>query len=325
MLLATTRPLEGMLAGLPAGIVLVGLLLDRARQDRVQLLRRVFLPTTVIVIATVGGMAYLNLRVTGDPLRLPYQAYNKSYHMGAQFPWQEPSPVIDYRHKALSDFKRFWILQRAEIQREHFTLALLYKFLRVQHFLIGPGLLALMMIPIRRRDRWIVLPFVCSVLVVGLVMLTKGAQPHYAAPVTGLLFVLILDGLRRMGAIHTSRAYGPTLATLILLAYLPSFAIRSSGFVPEMRAFSKERKRVLDSLQLKEGQDLVIVRYGENHGFHMEWVYNRAVIDSAAVVWAREMSPEENRELIHYFEGRRVWLLEVNGSTRLRPFLEGPS
>jgi hypothetical protein len=325
MLLATTRPLEGMLASLPAGLVLVRKLLDRERQDRVQLTGRVFLPATLIVIATVGGLAYQNWRVTGDPFRLPYQAYNEAYHMGAHFPWQKPSPVMNYRHKELSDFKRVWILERTEAQREHLALALLFKFLRLQNFLLGPGLVALFAISARMAGRWIALPIVSSAVVGGVVLLTKGAYPHYAAPVTGLLLVLVLEGLRRLNA-SRQQIHGPTLATIILLAYVPYLAFRPSIFGgPLAESFAKERTRIDQSLHATHGDDLVIVRYGESHNFHQEWVYNRAVIDSAAVVWAREMSPEENRELIGYFEERRVWLLEVNGSTRLRPYLEGPS
>jgi hypothetical protein len=90
-------------------------------------------------------------------------------------------------------------------------------------------------------------------------------------------------------------------------------------------AFGGERHRLLERLLATEGDDLVIVRYGEEHNFHREWVYNRAVIDSADVVWARDISPEENRELIQKFKRRRVWLLDVNGATRLRAYEEGPS
>jgi hypothetical protein len=33
-------------------------------------------------------------------------------------------------------------------------------------------------------------------------------------------------------------------------------------------------------------------------------------IDAAKVVWAREMTPAENEQLIKYFSNRRVWLLD---------------
>ena len=44
------------------------------------------------------------------------------------------------------------------------------------------------------------------------------------------------------------------------------------------------------------------MRYAPGRNPFEEWVYNEADIDSAKVVWARDMSPAENDELIHYFK-----------------------
>ena len=52
----------------------------------------------------------------------------------------------------------------------------------------------------------------------------------------------------------------------------------------------------------------MLVRYGEHHNPMAGWVYNRADIDAAKVVWANEMSPAENQELLQYYHDRRVWL-----------------
>jgi hypothetical protein len=87
-----------------------------------------------------------------------------------------------------------------------------------------------------------------------------------------------------------------------------------------MVSFSQERNRLLERLQVMERDDLIIVRYGEQHNFLMEWVYNRALIDSADVVWARDMSPEENWELVRYFDARRIWVLEADETSDLEPY-----
>jgi hypothetical protein len=44
------------------------------------------------------------------------------------------------------------------------------------------------------------------------------------------------------------------------------------------------------------------------------WVYNGADIDGSKVVWANDMGPEKNRELIQYFKGWQVWLVEPDQS-----------
>jgi hypothetical protein len=58
------------------------------------------------------------------------------------------------------------------------------------------------------------------------------------------------------------------------------------------------------------GKDLVIVHYSADHNPHQEWVYNRADIDAAPVVWARETPRETLSQLIQYFADRQVWILE---------------
>ncbi len=64
----------------------------------------------------------------------------------------------------------------------------------------------------------------------------------------------------------------------------------------------------------------MIVRYGPSHHWMDEWVYNRAVIDDAPVVWARDMGEAGNRDLLRYFAGRKVWLVEPEGAVLIRPY-----
>jgi hypothetical protein len=71
-----------------------------------------------------------------------------------------------------------------------------------------------------------------------------------------------------------------------------------------------QRARILADLEQSPQRHLVFVRYEPQHNTHEEWVYNRANIDDAKVVWARAMDAASDAELIRYFADRKVWLLE---------------
>jgi hypothetical protein len=74
-------------------------------------------------------------------------------------------------------------------------------------------------------------------------------------------------------------------------------------------------------LARQPGRQLVFVRYAPEHDPQNEWVYNRADIDASPVVWARQMSPEQDRPFIEYFRYRRLWLLEPDQNPpRLSPY-----
>ena len=45
-----------------------------------------------------------------------------------------------------------------------------------------------------------------------------------------------------------------------------------------------------------------------------DWVYNAADIDGSKVVWAREMDPENDRNLLAYYKDRKVWLVEPDSN-----------
>jgi hypothetical protein len=74
-----------------------------------------------------------------------------------------------------------------------------------------------------------------------------------------------------------------------------------------------ERAAILRQLQRLPGQQLAIVIYGPLHNFDRDWVYNDADVDTAKVVWARDMGNNGNQQLLNYFKNRRVW--RVNADT----------
>jgi hypothetical protein len=83
------------------------------------------------------------------------------------------------------------------------------------------------------------------------------------------------------------------------------------------------RSRIEHELELRPGQHLVIVRYSEKHSPHEEWIYNKADIDGAKIVWAREIPGMSLKSLVNYFRKREVWLAEPDASpARLTPLAD---
>jgi hypothetical protein len=80
------------------------------------------------------------------------------------------------------------------------------------------------------------------------------------------------------------------------------------------------RIAIRGQLEATPGQQLVFVRYGPQHQFR-EWVHNAADIDRARIVWARDLGPDENQQLLRYYPGRTAWVLEPDARPpRLRPY-----
>lgn len=100
------------------------------------------------------------------------------------------------------------------------------------------------------------------------------------------------------------------LAVLCVVFLAVQVVAARKQFTSGLHGWQYERAAVEDQLTKTPGSHLVIVRYGPHHIALDEWVYNRADIDRAKVVWAREMDPEHMRKLLDYFRSRNVWLIE---------------
>src|SRR6185437_2110367 len=82
-----------------------------------------------------------------------------------------------------------------------------------------------------------------------------------------------------------------------------------------------ERARVSRELENLPGPQLAIVAYAPHHLLN-DWVYNAADIDTSKVVWARQMDPASDRELLRHYKDRRAWLIEPDSNPpRLTPYL----
>jgi len=164
----------------------------------------------------------------------------------------------------------------------------------------------------------------CGVLMAGLIAETW-RQPHYAAPVTALLYALVLQAMRHLRVWRwRGRPTGRFIMWAILavcVVFAPQSRITSR---PKSQAASLHRAHILAQLRQTQERHLVVVRYRPPSSSHWQWVFNGADIDGAQVVWAREMDPARNRTLLEYFKDRRVWLLEADAEPpRLAPYPVG--
>ena len=72
------------------------------------------------------------------------------------------------------------------------------------------------------------------------------------------------------------------------------------------------RGQVASRLIHSGGRHVIFVRYGADHSFHDEWVYNAANIDGSAIVWCRATTPPDEAEVVRYYSDRMFWVASVS-------------
>jgi hypothetical protein len=322
--LANSRPYEGAVVSLPVAVsLLVWMLGTRAPKAQVGI-ERVVLPILGLLMLTIGAMGYYNWRVTGKALHTPYQIYEETYAPMPLFLWQAPRPMPEHRHSLIRDFYKYADYLFRE-QRSVRGMAWMgwHKVKTYWTFYQGGrGLrlvltIPLLVLPWLLRDRWSRLAMlICGVLAVGL-LIEPWMQPHYAAPVTSLVVLLVVQALRHLRLWRwRSQPVGSWLAASIVGVAIVSLVVAFGRQIQvKSPAWQFERARLDSQLKADGRRHLVIVRYGPNHQPNHEWVYNEADIDGARVVWAREMEPPQTRRLLQYFQDRQAWLAEIDVDT----------
>jgi hypothetical protein len=317
LLLANSRPFEGLFVSIPAAVILGhGWYLKRV--DRRSLLRGL-IPTVVLI--ALGGimMAYYNWRTTQHPFRMPYQVYAAQYSVVPSFMHQDQPDISDnvqLRIPELEAYNSEYVLPRyrAFMQPIPLVVRSTLSIWRYLVYYLGPGLIALVALRRLLRHRQMLNAFLISFGLLLVSSLLTAAHPHYIAPATGLLFVVLLGCL--MLLYDSQPPKSQRLVIGIVLLFLPFQLILKDS--PHRPHFARSRAALLQRLQQQEGKHLVIVRYGSGHSYFIEWVHNRADIDNAKVVWARDLG-QENQEVIDYFSDRRVWYLNVDGRSEVPP------
>jgi hypothetical protein len=337
-ILANSRPYEGFVFSLPVAVVLFAWMFGKKRPPFLLALRRVAAPLALMLTLTGAGIGYYLWRVTGSPIRMPYQIERQTYAIAPYFLWQPVRPEPIYHHAAMR--KMFVQEEMLGLHAFRSLIGLPLRAYLAWGFFLGPALtLPFLMLAVtsprdtsfRKISRDILtLLSILTTFIVG-TLLVNFYGPHYSAPATGLVVLLLMLSLRQL------RKWGKAglfLARAVPLICLISFGVRALAkplHVPlgqyyEFNWYQKNwpsfgRAAIEKQLMTMPGKQLVIVRYSPEHEPFAEWVYNDADIHDSKVVWAREMDSAENQRLIDCFQGRQVWLLEADQNPpRLEPF-----
>ncbi|MBZ5670474.1 MAG: hypothetical protein LAO04_12180 [Acidobacteriia bacterium] len=343
--LAGSRPYEGVFLALPVGVALFAWMLVKKGPPFRLSMQRVVAPMALVLALAFGALAYYFWRVTGSPFRLPYQINMQTYGL-VFFPWQKPTFPPQYHHALIREFYLgTFNIGQYEQARRHPILLALWNVVPVWFFFLGPALtlplfMLLPLAPYRFSFRtvgsktWLLL-LVCLSVYVGIALTVYRPLPHYAAPATAALYALILQAMRHL---RLWRWRGKPVG-LFMVRALPSICfvmllLRAATPLPGIpvprqnpltwcssHRGNLDRARVLAELKATPGNHLVMVRYKPGHQLANEWVYNEADIDYAKVVWARDMGPAANLELLAYFKDRHVWMIDADYMpARLLPY-----
>ena len=157
-------------------------------------------------------------------------------------------------------------------------------------------------------------------------------QPHYLAAATAACYAATLLMTRDLFNTSSGRFLARSLPVVAVILFLGRAAAPLVHLTPQpswIRTWCStdkqplDRSRILDQLQQTPGEHAVIVRYHPGHDSMLdEWAFNGADIDSAKVIWARDMGTK-NDELVKYFRNRKIWLVEPDDHPlKLAPYVE---
>jgi hypothetical protein len=342
-ILVLTRPYEGFLLCLPVGAVLGRWMWKGKNRPSPSMLFRLIVAPLAMGLAAVAWMGYYDYRAFGNPLTPPYTVDRDAYAIAPYYVWQHERAEPAYRH---AEMRRFYHKDELGFfEQIHSVRGFVPRTLEKVGFtfLFYAGFLLLIpMIMVRRvfffdhRVRFLIL---CVAVMSGGLVIEIFLLPHYVSPVTVAFYAIGLQAMRHLRLWESDgKPVGKTMVRLtvtacVLLAGLRMFA-RPLGIVPlewppsnwnftwfGPEHYGVERAQIKARLEQLPGKQLVIVRYAPWHEPLAEWVSNRADINDAKVVWARDMGASDNLELIRYYQNRKAWLVEPDAvPARITPY-----
>jgi hypothetical protein len=320
LLLANSRPYEGLTYSIPLGLGVLLWLYRRVREKALPV-RNFVLPLVAVLVVGFSAMMFYFWRSTGNPLRMPYTINQEQYHPTRPFVWQSLREV-HYNHPVMQKVYTEWEMSFYNRTRT-ISGIVSYGWERVRSYLdlylygvMFPFLVGMVFALRKARLRFVVASV--ALMFFGMTLVMWQGLLHYSAPAASALLLISLVGLRVISTsirhqkhfgLRFTRAYILVYAVMLLFLQLPAIEAASHpGY-----SWGAQRASIVRDFNGKPGRHLILVRYRPNHNQFQEWVYNGYDLENGKVLWAREMAdPAQNRELIEHYPDRKVWLIDAD-------------
>jgi len=328
-ILANTRPYEGLLFCIPVAGWFFWWLAGKTKSPMALRTRitKVFAPLAVVLTLTIGFIGYYNWRLTGSAFLFPHTLNTRTYRTTGLFLWDHSKVPIQYNNEQFEDFYNGW--EREDYQN---TWPDVWKVSAEKltrsgstYFWWG-ALLLLPGLPFVFFDRKMRVPILIFLLGTAAFLTSIWSFPHYAAPLTCVIFLMLVQAIRHLRTIRLGgRPLGLALSWAIIYLLAADVGFSVPRHICDQLDWTckgdPSRAAIGKKLSDTPGKHLIMVRYQEDHNLHDEWVYNGAEIDTAKVLWARELDSVQNAKLFSYFKDRQIWLVEPDtDNTELIPY-----
>jgi hypothetical protein len=315
-----TRPYESIFLVLAVILFFVPLL---GRPRKLRWLIKPAIVVCLILSSAISISLLQNRAVTGSRTTMPYSLSQYQYGVPAALTFQ-PNPVP---HRPLTREQDLDYQMQAGFRGAgpetitKYLMRLEYRVRYYRFFFLAPLYVGLVAFLWKLREpRYIRVAGSVVLFALG-INFFPAFQFHYLAAVTCLFVLMAVAGLERLAG--ASGAAARVVVALCVAHFVfwyglhlfegpnPSPALRQYETWNNINHGNPERRiAVANQLKQAPGKQLVFVRYWPQHIFQDEWVYNSADIDGAQIVWARDLGPAEDLQLVHYYPDRTVWLLE---------------
>jgi hypothetical protein len=197
VILAASRPLEGVLASIPTTMVFLVRILREKQWKTTALWRNLVLPAGIVLLLGSAALATYNLKTTGLVWKPPYILHEEQYQESPPFIFMAIRPPLTYGNPWLAynyhvREMRLYALQRTPAR---FTRLMTRKLATWWIFYCGVLLTAPLVLPgllMRGRIRWLQLAVLTGLVIMGSVYIPTSTSECAVIDLLGLAQIALL-------------------------------------------------------------------------------------------------------------------------------------